>query len=103
LDRTADAGVRHGRSVSADGGTHVHATGRGAGHAHYWLPLVQSWANQRGHLIDWIDNCWLRVRIGAAELVDFLETVLGPNDYRTVDVKPAIDLAQRYVIVAEEF
>lgn len=73
------------------------------GKSTYWLPLVQDWAKTRGHQIDWVDNSWLRVRVTAAQLMDFLETVLGPTDYRTVELKPQIAASIRYTVVAEEF
>ena len=69
----------------------------------YWLPVVQAWAKERGHQIDWIDNSWFRVRITAEQLLDFLDSVLGPDDYRTVELKPQIAAPTRYTVVAEEF
>ncbi len=62
---------------------------------------LQAWAEPRGLPIHYVDNCWARVVVSAAQLREFYAEVLGLTG-EIADVASAPS-SERYLIEAEEF
>jgi hypothetical protein len=69
------------QQTAADGETgrfgRLHVLPRPSGMRHYWLPLVQDWATERGLEIHWVDSSRIKVRVSRVQLQQFLEEVFG--------------------------
>jgi hypothetical protein len=73
--------------------------GRAPDDATDWLPLVMAWAKAPDHAIYREAGKWTRVGVSAAAVLDFLRSVLGETDARTVALQRQIDPRNKYIIV----
>jgi hypothetical protein len=73
------------------------------GHGDYWVPKLQRWAQAEAHPIHYIDNCWLRVAVSAADLIAFLQSIDQPESTWIGPLIAKVDQADSYIIIAEEF
>ena len=64
---------------------------------------LQTWAQKAGLHIEYVDNCWLRVEVTAAQLQMFLNELYAKHPACIAEALSKINMSERYVIVAEEF
>jgi hypothetical protein len=69
----------------------------------YWVPRVQTWAKARGLDIHYIDNCWLKVAVSAAQVIEFLEGLKERDGEWVAALIARVDPNDSYIIEAEEF
>ena len=69
----------------------------------YWVPHVEKWAKARGADIHYIDNCWLKVAVSAADLLEFLRQIDHPGNTWIEPLLAQVDPNDSYLIEAEEF
>jgi len=69
----------------------------------YWVPAVERWAQAQGLDIHYIDNCWLKVAVSAADLIGFLRHIDQPGNTWIDPLFARIDPGDSYLIEAEEF
>ena len=65
---------------------------------------LAGWAKRAGieqSQFDWVDGCWLRVRVGPADVARYLDEFADPGTARRV--KAELQADRSYKIVAEEF
>jgi hypothetical protein len=65
---------------------------------------LAGWAERAGiepSELDWVDGCWLRVRVGPADVARYLDEFADPGTARRVKAELQADCS--YKIVAEEF
>ena len=73
--------------------------GRAPDSATDWLPLVMRWVREPDHAVYGVADRWTRVGVSAAALLDFLGSVLGETDARSVALQRQIDPRNKYIIV----
>ncbi len=61
---------------------------------------LADWAKERGLPIYYVDNCWVRVPVGAEDLGVFLREILG---FSGPEGEPPHDIPGPFLIEAEEF
>jgi hypothetical protein len=64
---------------------------------------LKDWATREHLRIDYIDNCWLRVPVQRAKLIEFFTEIYGPQADYPLAIVAALPAEWEFTIVAEEF
>jgi hypothetical protein len=64
---------------------------------------LKGWATRERLEIDYVDNCWLRVRVQRTKLVEFLQELYGPRSEPQTSFVASQPRSSEFTIVAEEF
>ena len=64
---------------------------------------LKSWATREHLEIDYVDNCWLRVPVERAKLVEFLNELYGQEAEFPLSIVAALTVDWEFTLVAEEF
>ena len=64
---------------------------------------LRDWATRENLKIDYVDNCWLRVRVQRANLVELFEELYGQEAEIPLAIVAAVSLDCEFTLVAEEF
>ena len=64
---------------------------------------LKDWANRECLEIDYVDNCWLRVNVQRAKLIEFFTEIYGPQADYPLAIVAALPAEWEFTIVAEEF
>jgi hypothetical protein len=64
---------------------------------------LKSWATREPLKIDYVDNCWLRVPVQRAKLIEFFTEVYGTEAGFPLAIVTALPEEWEFTVVAEEF
>jgi len=64
---------------------------------------LKSWATRESLKIDYVDNCWLRVPVQRAKLIEFFKEVYGKEAGFPLAMVAALPGEWEFTLVAEEF
>jgi hypothetical protein len=64
---------------------------------------LKAWANREHLEIDYVDNCWLRVQVRRAKLIEFFKEIYGNEAAFPLAIIAALPDEWEFIVVAEEF
>ena len=64
---------------------------------------LKDWGTREHLEIDYVDNCWLRVDVQRAKLIEFFEEVYGREAEFPLAIVATLPVEWEFTLVAEEF